>query len=319
MIIGIGDQMLHFGTQTWITATSPTHKRGRNIAFYGFFFSLGFAIGPIMTGFITVNQYLPFWLAASLSFIAWLCLLTVRNEFPEENLNDKTKSQGSLKRFYSAWKIAWVAFLPPFGYGFLESSLLGNFPVYALRIGLNVDHLALLLPLFAIGSLITQMPLGILKLGGQKLLIFILIGGLLIFSIASLVETHYIGLVVCLVIAGMLVGSTFSLGISFMADLLPKNLLPAGNILCGISFSVGSILGPFVGGFYIQWFPNGSFFYVLCTILIFILIPLALYKDKKNDFKGRTILRNSNRLIPYFIILSKIVKKRIDRFSLIVI
>src|SRR5699024_11552433 len=45
--VGIGDNMLHFGTQTWITTTSDKKNRGRNIAYYGLFFGLGFALGPL--------------------------------------------------------------------------------------------------------------------------------------------------------------------------------------------------------------------------------------------------------------------------------
>jgi len=32
MLIGIGDHTLHFTTQTWITAFTPEHRRGRNIS-----------------------------------------------------------------------------------------------------------------------------------------------------------------------------------------------------------------------------------------------------------------------------------------------
>ncbi len=37
-----------------------------------------------------------------------------------------------------------------------------------------------------------------------------------------------------------------------MTDLLPRHLLPAGNILSGIAFSLGSILGPVLGGVFIE-------------------------------------------------------------------
>lgn len=45
--IGIGDNMLHFGTQTWITTTAEKNSRGRSISLYGMSFGLGFAIGPL--------------------------------------------------------------------------------------------------------------------------------------------------------------------------------------------------------------------------------------------------------------------------------
>src|SRR5699024_1149187 len=44
MTVGIGDHMLHFGSQTWITTTVKKETRGRNIALYGLAFGLGFAL-----------------------------------------------------------------------------------------------------------------------------------------------------------------------------------------------------------------------------------------------------------------------------------
>src|SRR5690625_85724 len=39
--VGIGDHMLHFGSQTWITTTASKETRGRSIAIYGLAFGLG--------------------------------------------------------------------------------------------------------------------------------------------------------------------------------------------------------------------------------------------------------------------------------------
>lgn len=281
LIIGIGDQMLHFGIQTWITSTSSPNKRGRNISIYGFFFGLGFTFGPLMTKLLLINQHLPFIVSACLSFLVWSLLFFIRNEWPEQESEDE-QNQGTFKRFVQTWKIAWVAFLPPFGYGFLEASLHGNLPVYAMRIGYNVETLAFILPAFTIGGLVTQMPLGILsdRYGRKNILFLALSGGFLAFTSASFFETSFIGLITCLIVAGMLVGSTFSLGISYMSDLLPKNLLPAGNLMCGVSFSLGSIAGPFIGGVFIQWAAEVSYFYIISFMLLFILVSLSLYREK---------------------------------------
>ncbi|OEH91332.1 MFS transporter [Bacillus solimangrovi] len=283
LVIGIGDHMLHFGTQTWITSFSPVHKRGRNIAIYGLFFSLGFSIGPLMTRLVTINEALPFLLSAGLSFIIWALLLTLRNELPENNDTQPSFFQ-SFKRFHQAWKIAWFAFLLPFGYGFLESTLHGNFPVYALRIGITVEQLSILLPAFAVGTIILQIPLGTLsdKYGRRKIITIILFGGVLTFICASLLEDSFIGLFICFITAGMLVGSTFSLGLSYMTDLLPKHLLPAGNILCGICFSLGSIVGPLIGGIVIQLFDQGSFFYIISSMLFIIWICVFFAKERSS-------------------------------------
>ncbi|MBT2662012.1 MFS transporter [Bacillus sp. ISL-45] len=276
LAIGIGDHMLHFATQTWITSFSPKDRIGRNISLYGLFFGLGFAAGPLMTGFVKINTTLPFIISSAISLAAWLTVWLLNNERPEHD-TDNSSFFGTMKRFGKVFKYAWVAFLPPFGYGFLEASLNGNFPVYAMRSGIGVDAVALLLPAFAIGGILSQLPLGILsdKLGRRNVLIVVTLAGFISFTTAGLLENSTIGLLICFFLAGTVVGSTFSLGISYMADLLPKQLLPAGNLMCGIFFSFGSISGPFIGGLAIQWLKGISFFYVISTMLLLIFIALV--------------------------------------------
>jgi MFS family permease len=281
LIIGIGDHSLHFATQTWITSTSPPNKRGRNISLYGLFFGIGFAAGPLMTPLVNVNPSLPFIASACLCFIGWIFLFTLKNEFPEQEIG-KDSFFETIKRFSNAWRFGWVAFLPPFAYGFLESSLNGSFPVYGLRIGLEVANISLVLSAFAIGSIITQLPLGILsdQFDRKKILMIVLFLGFLSFTGASFLENSTIGLLLSFLFAGMVVGSTFSLGISYMSDLMPRNLLPTGNLMCGIFFSIGSLSGPIIGGLFIQFFRNLSFFHIISTILLFISAMIFLFGRK---------------------------------------
>jgi MFS family permease len=281
LIIGIGDHSLHFAIQTWITSTSPPNKRGRNISLYGLFFGIGFAAGPLMTPLVNVNPSLPFIASACLCFIGWILLFTLKNEFPEQEIG-KDSFFETIKRFSKAWRFGWVAFLPPFAYGFLESSLNGSFPVYGLRIGLEVANISLVLSAFAIGSIITQLPLGILsdQFGRRKILMIVLFLGFLSFTAASFLENSTIGLLLSFLFAGMVVGSTFSLGISYMSDLMPRNLLPTGNLMCGIFFSIGSLSGPIIGGLFIQFFRNLSFFHIVSTILFLISAMIFLFGGK---------------------------------------
>lgn len=284
MMVGIGDHILHFGTQTWITASSKPEKRGRDISIYGLFFGLGFTFGPLMTRLLEYNTALPFIVSSILCMLVWSTMFFVRNELPQEEVSLET-SGGSMKRFIQAAKIAWVAFLPPFGYGFLEATLHGNFPVYGIRVGLDVNMISLIIPFFAAGSLLSQIPLGILsdRIGRKNVLLSVIGGGMLVFFITAFFEHSATWLICFFALAGMLVGSIFSLGLSYMTDLLPKGLLPAGNILCGIAFSLGSILGPLIGGVVIEHFPSISFFHVITAMLCIIFI--AIYAKKEQSDK----------------------------------
>ncbi|MET1176995.1 MFS transporter [Peribacillus simplex] len=280
--IGIGDHTLHFATQTWITAISPIAKRGRNLAIYGLFFSLGFMVGPLMTKLLEINQSLPFIITSILSLLAWSTVYLIRNELPEQDDSESTSFLGTIKRFTKVSRIAWVAFLLPFTFGVLEASLNSNFPVFALRSGIDLTAVSIIIPAFSAGTLLTQIPLGMVsdRFGRRKTLLTILISGFAIFTLAGIYSYSVLGLFLCFMFGGMMVGSTFSLGISYMADLLPRNLLPAGNLLCSIFFSLGSIGGPFFGGLVIEHIDGGSFFYMISIMLFLVFISLALFKEK---------------------------------------
>ncbi|MFE4076828.1 MFS transporter [Peribacillus sp. YIM B13477] len=280
--IGIGDHTLHFATQTWITAISPKTKRGRNLAIYGLFFSLGFMVGPLMTKLLEINQSLPFIITSILSLLAWSAVFLIRNELPEQDDSESTSFLGTLKRFTKVSRIAWVAFLLPFTFGVLEASLNSNFPVFALRSGIDLTAVSIIIPAFSAGTLLTQIPLGMIsdRFGRRKTLLTILFSGFAIFTLAGIYSYSVLGLFICFMFGGMMVGSTFSLGISYMADLLPRNLLPAGNLLCSIFFSLGSIGGPFFGGLVIDHIQGGNFFYMISIMLFLVFISLALFKEK---------------------------------------
>ncbi|MBW9234262.1 MFS transporter, partial [Leptospira santarosai] len=117
------------------------------------------------------------------------------------------------------------------------------FPVYALRSDVNVSMVSIILAAFSTGGILSQLPLGALsdRIGRKKVVLLSLFGGAFSFSLAALLENNVWTLIGAFLLAGLFVGSTFSLGISYMADLTPKALLPTGNLLCGIFFSIGSL------------------------------------------------------------------------------
>ncbi|TFI49912.1 MFS transporter, partial [Diaphorobacter sp. DS2] len=116
--------------------------------------------------------------------------------------------------------------------------------------------------------------------GRRQVLMSVLFIGFISFVVASLLEEIVLALTICLFIAGMAVGSTFSLGITYMADLMPKNLLPTGNLLCGVAFSIGSLIGPYFGGLFIELFKTISFFNIISVMLLIIFGAVTFFGNK---------------------------------------
>lgn len=275
LLIGIGDHALHFATQTWITSSTSHGNLGRKMSIYGLSFSIGFAVGPLFVPLIKVSEVLPFIISSSMCLLAWSLVFFVRNERPDV-MKGNADGQGSIARYKLAFKYAWIAFLPPFVYGFLESSLNALFPVYALRKGFEVSMVSLILAAFSLGAILTQLPLGILgdKIGRRKVILVGLLCGSFLFALCSLFEQTAHIVVLFFAIIGMCIGSMFSLGITYMTDLTPKELLPTGNLICGIFFSIGSLSGPFLGGLYLQTVENISFLILISAMLLLVFFVI---------------------------------------------
>jgi len=281
LLIGIGDHLLHFSTQTWITSFSSKERMGRNIALYGLSFGIGFAVGPLFVPLVSIFEGLPFILSGVLCMAAWSLVFFIDNDFPG-HIQSTSYKTGTFSRFGQTIGIAWVAFIPPFTYGFLESSLHAIYPVYALRLNFDVSMVSIILAAFSTGGILSQLPLGSLsdRVGRRKVVLYALIGGAITFGFAGTLESNEWGVAVLFLVAGLFVGSLFSLGISYMTDLTPKELLPSGNLLCGIFFSIGSLTGPFIGGLFLQFTANFSFLWLI-SLFLFTLFMVSLIKIKK--------------------------------------
>jgi MFS family permease len=280
MVVGIADSLIHFSTQIWISTTSTPANRGRQLAIYGLAFGLGFGFGPMMTRLLEINDFLPFILATSASMIAWLFMLFLKNEWPANDF--ETASQlNTLSRYKKVLKLAWFALLPGFFYGYLEASLHGSYPVYAMRMGLDMDFVTVfLLPGFVFGSLITQLPLGILsdKVGRDKVLIGLIVIGLMLFLCMPFAEEQMWLLFSLFAMAGMMLGSLYSLGITYLADLVPASLLPTGNVMTAVLFALGSMVGPVMGGFLIENVGEGAIYYSMSAMLVTMLIAGIIFQ-----------------------------------------
>ncbi|MBY0219780.1 MFS transporter [Paenibacillus illinoisensis] len=269
LVVGIGDSALHYAAQLWVLLVTAPEKRGRYISLYGMSYGLGFSIGPLGIKLLGFGEAVPFW-------VLFICmaavLLLVLMRLPDTKPEKAEHGQLPERRFRRSWAWAWYALIPALLYGYMEAGMNSNFPVYGLRIGLDANEISSLLPFVGIGGLFLQLPLGILsdRFGRKKVLMSAGIAGGVMFMLVPVAGTHFWCTLVLLTVAGGLVGSFFSLGLAYAADILPKALLPAANVVASFHFTIGSILGPNLGGQMINWISPGSMFILLgCFYLLF--------------------------------------------------
>ncbi len=274
LLVGVGDSSLHYATQLWIVSSSPANQRGKNISLYGMAYGLGFSLGPLGINLLPLGRAVPF-LVSCLFFVTVLLLvLRMKNEMPER----AARGAAIENRFVTTYRVAWFVLIPSFLYGLMEASMNSSFPLYGLRIELSQHWISFLLLAFGVGSLILQLPLGILsdRIGRKPVLIACGVVGSLAFFATPAAGGNVALLFVTFAVAGGMVGSFYSLGLAYAADILPRAILPAANVIASIHFSIGSIMGPTLGGYGIRYVSvNSIFLFLGAAFLAFALLGIG--------------------------------------------
>ncbi|WP_310828878.1 MFS transporter [Paenibacillus pedocola] len=280
LLVGIGDSAINYAAQLWVLLMTPAEHRGRNLSLYGMSYGLGFSLGPLGISLLRFGQAAPFLILAGL-FV--LVLLLVLLKLPDSHPDKVEHGEGQARRFGRSYQLAWYALIPALLYGYMEASLNSNFPVYGLRTGFSTDQIAALLPFAGIGGLVLQLPLGLWsdRYGRKKILIFAGVAGGLGFTLLPLAGDHFLLTLLLLMVAGGLVGSFFSLGLSYAADILPRNLLPAANVVSSFHYSVGSIIGPGLGGLLLEFGWGGGVFALLGGFYILFGLAGLLFSPRQ--------------------------------------
>ncbi|TCZ80942.1 MFS transporter [Paenibacillus albiflavus] len=279
ILVGIGDSALHFASQLWIVSSAPADRRGRYISLYGMSYGLGFTIGPFGIPLMKLGLWVPF-VVLAICYSIVLGLLFIKLQNSKEGFAAPGVRNTNLT-YSRVIRIAWFALIPSILYGFMEATMNGQFPVYGLRTGFTEADVAILLPLIGMGGLILQLPLGIWsdKFGRKPVLMITGTIGTICFLLVPFMGANLWMVGTLFIIGGGMVGSFFSLGMAYAADLLPKELLPKANIIASVNFSLGSLVGPLIGGFLLNYVSLASLFYVLGgSFLTFVLIGLFQHR-----------------------------------------
>jgi MFS family permease len=286
LLLGVGDVALHYAAQMWVTAIAPVERRGRDLSIYGFAYGAGFSLGPLGMLLLDYGVWAPF-LAISVFYLAaFLMLRRLKNDYPEPVSAGETGQN----RYLDVIRFGWLALIPPFLYGYMESALNVNFPVYAVRSGISLDWVSIILPSFVVGSLVLQMPLGRWsdRVGRKQVMMLCAAVGAVCFLVLPLVASNVWALMALLMLAGATVGSFYTLGLAFAADILPAGLLSTAGAVASINFGVANIVAPNVNGYFLSTSWPGLMFSSL-GIMLALFVGAAFLSRKS---KSATVLRD---------------------------
>jgi MFS family permease len=285
--VGLCLGAIHYTTQTWLGQLTDPAKRGRQMALYGMATGIGFAVGPLCLTTASASAMIPFVLICVAFAIAVMLIAGLPN--PSLALaSDELARSSEGPTIRQLYRMALPAIAMPFVFGYMESALNGDLPLYAQRVGLPVTVISTGLAAFVIGSLVLQYALGHLsdRWGRGRILVGCSGIGALVFGLLPFIRSSF-GILLLLALAGGFVGTLFSLSLAFLNDLVGPEQLPRANRLAMIHFGSGMTLGPFVAGLAMAWLGPACLFWSIS--LLYVGYVVVTWVHKTSHAAGETV------------------------------
>jgi MFS family permease len=270
--MGVGVGLYMISGQTALNQLAHESRRAVLNGCHALAFGVGLGSGPLVgAALYEVSPILAFAVGAGLMLLglpgvlAFLPLL--RSTTP--------RFQSSLLRTLS------VPLHGVFAYGVAEATLMSLYPVFLLRQGYSVGQIGLAFSVFVAGGILSTLPLTRLadRSGCERVLFGCALIGVL--STTVLVQAKSILLVTVLsFVAGASLGPVFAVSLALLAQLLPRDQMPAGSALFTTAFSLGSMIAPMSVALIMQYFGRGHIFSL--AMALFAVLSLRLLGQSSN-------------------------------------
>jgi MFS family permease len=269
-LMGLAISGLFVVSESWINQVADDANRGKIIGVYTTILALGFLIGPGILQVIGIDPLWPFLLAAAVTLLAFIPLA-----MPGLWLPPTDTGSGGRPAF------AFFGLLPlligaTFLASFADGAAMALLPLFALKHGLTENAATFAISVAVIGGLCLQVPAGWLadRIGGRPVLV---LGGL-IGTAGSLLLPVLIGgpafWALLFVWGGALI-ALYTLALVILGQRFTGRDLVAGNAAFGISWGIGNLAGPAVGGTAMDLFgPSGMPWLLGLTAGIFTFAAL---------------------------------------------
>ncbi|HEU4965606.1 MAG TPA: MFS transporter [Bacilli bacterium] len=293
LVLGTALSGLFVATEIWLNRLLTPHNRGRMFALYGLFIAFGLAIGPLGINLADLSLALPF-VVSALSYLIpiWLTWRADdQGSYREPSVSETAATahvpETGWQRWWRIFAFAPFAILAAFVYGYLDGAMVGTFPIYGSRIGMDDTAISLALTIFVGGSIVFQFPLGYLSdtWGRRKTLITAAGVGAIGFLLLPLLVTTAWLLLIDLFLIGAALGSFYSLGLAYMGDRLSSDDITSANALYIMNYGIGSLLGPAITGSLIAGVGRNSFAWsILVMLLVYALFGLFHKAKRESEF-----------------------------------
>ena len=267
-------------SESWINAVATRANRGKVLGLYVAFLASGFTTGPLIISVVGTEGMTPFLVAAGALLLAGVPLPFARRAIPPA----PRREPANILRFLV---FAPTVMLAAVISGFSDTTAFALLPLYALRIGFEEQMAVILLSVFLAGNLALQFPLGWLadRVNKRALLVgctAIGVAGPVLLPFA--IETVLIWPL--LLVWGGVVMGIYTVGLCLLAERFPDDQLAAANTAFVMLYSLGSVIGPTLGGSAMDiWDPHGLMVVLAVACAIYLLVALVRAGQKRGQIR----------------------------------
>lgn len=245
---GVAVVGLYTVIESWLSASVDGARRGRVFAVYMVITLVALALGQQLLRLASVESFALFSLAAILVCAAMLPVTATRMAQPVLEPAERV----SLRRL--------VRFVPAAAAGALFSGVaIGTFwglgPVYAGRLGLGIDELAIFMTVTIIGGAVLQWPIGLLSDSGdrRRTLALACTGAGLAAGVAALLSGGAPTVLYLVFFCyGGLSFAVYPVAVAHLLDHVdPENVMAACSTVL-LLHGVGAVIGPTLAGFFME-------------------------------------------------------------------
>lgn len=277
LILGFAVAFQWVGADTWVNSIVTEQTRGRIVALSETAWAGAAAAGPLLLTITGIQGALPFAVGASLLALGLLPLLLGLGTVP---------TLARTEEWHLALRPLLVmptAIAAAFVCGFVDTTVFALLPIYGLSLGLDLATTVPMLSVTAAGAALLQFPLGWLadRFDRRSLLlacslVALVAAALLPFTIGRSAAVWPILFLWGGAVTGMYTISTVLVGQRFQGE-----ELAAAITTIAMAYTLGSLLGPLMGGTLLDAYPPHGMMVAL-VIALALFVGTAFLRQRRN-------------------------------------
>lgn len=262
--------------ESWFSSKADNRNRASLFAIYQVIFFLSTAGGQVLIRVADPAGFIPFSLATILVVLALTPLSMTSRESPVITKGDRL----SLTKLYRKSPAGTLGALIA---GLLISAFYAMGPVYADRIGLDLEQLSNFMASAIVAAMLLAWPIGRLCDHFDRyrvMLVAATVAALCSLGAAFIGDLNMIALVLFVGLYMGISAAIYPIAVAITNDLMDSHQVTAASTALLLSYGLGSIIGPLVSALFMDMLgPRGLF--ISNTIILSGLIVFVAFASKR--------------------------------------